>query len=118
MDKGLITTGRLHPRMTFNERVWALCARVPRGKVATYGEIAHKLGTRAYRAVGNALHKNPYAQPSPVTGSSAALATSSGLHQACVRNNTCSRLKGSLSGAGGSIYTNTCIVFKGLEGFD
>ncbi|MFQ5931241.1 MAG: MGMT family protein [Nitrospiraceae bacterium] len=65
MDKGLIATGRLHPRMTFNERVWALCARVPRGKVTTYGEIAHKLGTRAYRAVGNALHKNPYAPAVP-----------------------------------------------------
>jgi methylated-DNA-[protein]-cysteine S-methyltransferase len=65
MDKRLITTGRLHPRMTFNERVWALCARVPRGKVTTYGEIAHKLGTRAYRAVGNALNKNPYAPDVP-----------------------------------------------------
>ncbi|MFQ5924251.1 MAG: MGMT family protein, partial [Anaerolineales bacterium] len=30
--------------MSFNEKVWALCARVPRGKVTTYGEIAHKLG--------------------------------------------------------------------------
>lgn len=61
----MITTGRLHPKMTFNERVWALCARVPRGKVTTYAEIAHKLGTRAYRAVGNALHKNPYAPAVP-----------------------------------------------------
>jgi len=65
MDRRLITTGRLHPRMTFNERVWALCARVPRGKVTTYGEIARKLGTHAYRAVGNALHKNPYAPTVP-----------------------------------------------------
>ncbi|MFQ5960024.1 MAG: MGMT family protein [Candidatus Methylomirabilales bacterium] len=65
MDKRLIATGRLHPGMTFNERVWALCARVPPGKVTTYGEIAHKLGTRAYRAVGNALHKNPYAPTVP-----------------------------------------------------
>lgn len=65
MDRRLIATGRLHPRMTFNERVWALCARVPRGKVTTYGEIARKLGTRAYRAVGSALHKNPYAPTVP-----------------------------------------------------
>lgn len=65
MDRRLIAAGRLHPRMTFNERVWALCARVPRGKVTTYGEIARKLGTRAYRAVGNALHKNPYAPTVP-----------------------------------------------------
>ena len=61
----MITTGRLHPKMTLNERVWALCARVPRGKVTTYAEIAHKLGTRAYRAVGNALHKNPHAPAVP-----------------------------------------------------
>ncbi len=65
MNRRLIATGRLHPKMTFNERVWALCARVPRGKVTTYSEIAHKLGTRAYRAVGNALNKNPYAPTVP-----------------------------------------------------
>jgi methylated-DNA-[protein]-cysteine S-methyltransferase len=65
VDRRLIAAGRLHPRMTFNERVWALCARVPRGKVTTYGEIARKLGTHAYRAVGNALHKNPYAPTVP-----------------------------------------------------
>lgn len=65
MDKRMITTGRLHSKMSFNEKVWALCARVPHGKVTTYGEIAHKLGTRAYRAVGNALNKNPYAPTVP-----------------------------------------------------
>lgn len=65
MDERMITSGRLHPKMTFNQKVWALCARVPRGKVTTYGEIAHKLGTRAYRAVGNALHNNPYAPTVP-----------------------------------------------------
>ncbi len=65
MHERMITTGRLHSKMTFNEKVWTLCARVPRGKVTTYGEIAHKLGTRAYRAVGNALHKNPYAPTVP-----------------------------------------------------
>jgi methylated-DNA-[protein]-cysteine S-methyltransferase len=65
MYERLITAGRLHPKMTFNEKVWTLCARVPRGKVTTYGEIAHKLGTRAYRAVGSALHKNPYAPTVP-----------------------------------------------------
>ena len=65
MDKHTITRGRLHSKMSFNEKVWTLCARVPRGKVTTYGEIAHKLGTRAYRAVGNALNKNPYAPMVP-----------------------------------------------------
>ena len=45
---------------TFNERAWALCARVPEGKVTTYSQIAHALGTRAYRAVGQAMNKNPH----------------------------------------------------------
>lgn len=46
---------------SFNEHVWELCKRIPQGKVSTYKEIAHALDCRAYRAVGNALHKNPYA---------------------------------------------------------
>ncbi len=44
---------------TFNEEVWKLIAEVPKGKVTTYKEIAHKLGTKAYRAVGNGCNKNP-----------------------------------------------------------
>ena len=47
--------------MNFNERVWKLCKRVPKGKVTTYKEIAKAMNTKAYRAVGNALNKNPYA---------------------------------------------------------
>lgn len=44
----------------FNEKVWAITKRIPRGKVTTYKEIARKLKCRAYRAVGNALNRNPY----------------------------------------------------------
>jgi methylated-DNA-[protein]-cysteine S-methyltransferase len=51
--------------MTFNQKVWALCARVPAGQVTTYGEIAKALKCKAYRAVGNALNKNPYAPAVP-----------------------------------------------------
>ena len=50
---------------SFQERVYAACSRVPRGKVTTYGEIARSLQTKAYRAVGNALHCNPYAPRVP-----------------------------------------------------
>lgn len=60
-----IKAGRLHGRMGFNEKVWALTARVPRGKVTTYGAIARKLNSRAYRAVGAALRSNPYAPAVP-----------------------------------------------------
>lgn len=46
--------------MNFNEKVYNLCKKIPKGKISTYGEIARKLNTKAYRAVGNALNKNPY----------------------------------------------------------
>lgn len=45
---------------SFNERCYSVLRKVPRGKVTTYKEIAKKLKSRAYRAVGNAMNKNPY----------------------------------------------------------
>ena len=33
--------------------------------VTTYKELANALGTKAYRAVGNAMNKNPYAPKVP-----------------------------------------------------
>jgi methylated-DNA-[protein]-cysteine S-methyltransferase len=60
-----IKAGRLVAGMTFNQKVWALCAQVPRGRVTTYGQIAQALRTRGYRAVGNALNRNPYAPAVP-----------------------------------------------------
>lgn len=60
-----IYAGRLEPGMTFNERVWALTCRVPAGRVTTYRHIAEALRTRAYRAVGQALHRNPHAPAVP-----------------------------------------------------
>jgi methylated-DNA-[protein]-cysteine S-methyltransferase len=71
-----IKSGRLVPTMKFNEKVWALTARIPKGKVTTYGQIAQKLGSRGARAVGNALNRNPYAPAVPchrVVGSNGAL---------------------------------------------
>src|SRR5687767_4957059 len=60
-----ICARRLRPGMTFNERVWALTAQVPAGKVVTYADVAAALGSKGYRAVGNALNKNPYAPAVP-----------------------------------------------------
>lgn len=71
-----IRAGKIVDGMTFNEKVWALTARIPKGKVTTYGEIADALGTKAYRAVGNALNRNPFAPGVPchrVVGSTGAL---------------------------------------------
>jgi methylated-DNA-[protein]-cysteine S-methyltransferase len=60
-----IKAGRITPDMSFNEKVWALTSRIPAGRVTTYGDLAHKLHTRAYRAVGNALNRNPFAPAVP-----------------------------------------------------
>jgi len=51
--------------MNFNEKVWNLTKKIPKGKVTTYKILAEKLGTKAYRAVGTALKKNPYAPKVP-----------------------------------------------------
>ncbi len=44
--------------MKFNEKVLEFVKKIPKGKVTTYKIIAEKLGTKAYRAVGNALKNN------------------------------------------------------------
>ena len=47
--------------MKFNEKVYAITKQIPKGRVTTYGGITKALNMKAYRAVGNALHVNPYA---------------------------------------------------------
>ena len=49
----------------FAGKVYFLCAKIPSGKISTYRHIAEKLGTRSYRAVGQALKHNPYAPRVP-----------------------------------------------------
>lgn len=45
----------------FQKRVYSAVKLIPRGMVATYGEVARMAGSpRASRAVGNILHKNPF----------------------------------------------------------
>ena len=38
---------------------------MPKGKVTTYKSLAIAMKTKAYRAVGNAMNKNPYAPEVP-----------------------------------------------------
>ena len=46
--------------MVMKERVYDFVRNIPRGKVATYGQIALHLGNRNFaRVVGNILHGNP-----------------------------------------------------------
>lgn len=50
----------------FFDQVYQSTKKIPKGKVATYGQIARVLGNpRAARAVGQALNKNPYAPVVP-----------------------------------------------------
>ena len=45
---------------SFYDKIYAAVQQIPRGCVATYGQIAALAGNGgAARAVGNALHKNP-----------------------------------------------------------
>lgn len=45
----------------FYRRVWRETARIPKGKVKTYGQLAVEIAARgAARAVGTALGKNPF----------------------------------------------------------
>lgn len=43
------------------EKIYAAVMTIPRGKVATYAQVAAMVGNpRLCRVVGNALHVNPY----------------------------------------------------------
>lgn len=53
--------GNMKQELSFSEKCYNLLKKVPKGRVTTYKEIAHALGTKAYRAVGTAMNKNPYA---------------------------------------------------------
>ena len=45
----------------FQQKVYDFVATIQKGKTATYKEVAVAIGQpNAYRAVGNALNKNPY----------------------------------------------------------
>ena len=46
----------------FQQKVWSELINIPYGQVATYKEIAEKIGNKkAFRAVGNANNKNKIA---------------------------------------------------------
>ncbi|MDA8988984.1 MGMT family protein [Opitutales bacterium] len=44
--------------MSLAEKCYQLLLRVPKGEVTTYKELAEAVGTRAYRAVGQAMNRN------------------------------------------------------------
>lgn len=69
-DAAMVERGDLLKRLSgmsdFERAVLMATFEIPRGKVSTYKRIAERVGRpRAYRAVGNALHKNPLAPKIP-----------------------------------------------------
>lgn len=44
---------------SFTQRCYELLNKVPAGKITTYKALGDALGTKAYRAVGTAMAKNP-----------------------------------------------------------
>ena len=50
---------------SFQQQVLELTKQIPIGKVTTYKEIGSKLHTRAFRAIGSALHNNPHLEKIP-----------------------------------------------------
>jgi methylated-DNA-[protein]-cysteine S-methyltransferase len=50
----------LSDKTEFERNVLVTTFKIPKGKISTYKRIAEKIGNpKAYRAVANALHKNP-----------------------------------------------------------
>jgi methylated-DNA-[protein]-cysteine S-methyltransferase len=51
---------------TFQQKVYDVVKKIPKGETLTYKEVAVAIGKpKAYRAVGNALNKNPFAPEVP-----------------------------------------------------
>lgn len=48
-----------------SQRAYSLLRQVPKGKVTTYKALADALGTKAYRAIGQAMRRNPDAPQVP-----------------------------------------------------
>ena len=48
----------------FEEQVYAIVRKIPKGQTRSYRWVAEQLGNPGFaRAVGNALNRNPYAPP-------------------------------------------------------
>jgi methylated-DNA-[protein]-cysteine S-methyltransferase len=61
-----MTVKNFHPKLSaFQKRLYLKLRQVPCGKVTTYQDLAHAVGSKAYRAVGTAMNKNPFAPEVP-----------------------------------------------------
>lgn len=46
--------------ISFSEKVRDIVRRIPKGRVMTYADVAHALGSSACRAVGNVMKNNQH----------------------------------------------------------
>jgi O-6-methylguanine DNA methyltransferase len=61
-----ILTKQTNKYPKFYKKVWLETTKIPKGKVLTYKQLAQKIGfPKAYRLVGIALNKNPFAPVVP-----------------------------------------------------
>lgn len=51
--------------MIDKNKIYELLAKIPKGQVTTYKEIADQVGTKAYRGVGQIIGANPNAPKVP-----------------------------------------------------
>lgn len=51
--------------MINSKKLYDLLNEIPKGKITTYKELAQKLGTKGYRAVGQIVGANPNAPQVP-----------------------------------------------------
>lgn len=53
-------------RSSFKDKVYNVCDQIPKGKVATYGQLARLVGSpKGARAIGMAMRTNPNAPNTP-----------------------------------------------------
>lgn len=81
----------------FQRAVWEALKLIPEGRVTTYGDIAAYLGTKAVRAVGSAVGKNPDAPQVP-----------------CHRVVPADGSLGRYSGPGGAVRKQTLLAEEGV----
>jgi methylated-DNA-[protein]-cysteine S-methyltransferase len=99
--------------MNFAEKVYEQLRKVPRGKVTTYKLLAEAVGTKAYRAVGQALRNNPYAPEVPchrVVASDGTLGGFMGQHE----GEKLERKKALLKREGVEIKNNRVVDFQNV----
>jgi len=53
---------------SFYEKIYSKLRQVPKGKVTTYKALANSINSKAYRAVGTAMNKNPYGYATFIRG--------------------------------------------------